>query len=450
MARRIDCSKVNAIDLRLLKQTLTYQKRKSRFGQQPPLECMLKEGSIYYVPFDSARIIDSRYPQTEASEFAKHEVKLEEYQHCDFTYIGRLREDKDQPAIIAEAIACLDEGNSVLINVPPGRGKTAMSVYLMAHLKQRTIINVNLGPLIGQWVTTLMRDTSITSEQIAIISGDSKDVITEQTQVAICMPGSFRRVPDFYRQSTGLVIVDEIHKYINKTGMKAMLSVCPRYLIGCTATIERSDGAHCMLRNFFAKRIVKRELDRPYKVIEVRTGIIPVRDKRKQKDNSDYNEVIDGLLHHELRNKIIIDVLQRIKQRPVIILTKLVFHVHILRELAEAAGFVTDYMCRKKGTYEDCDVIIGTFAKIGAGFDEENCCVNYKGTPSANIILTCIQPDDSNLFQNIGRIGRCKEPTVYQLVDRDNTLLRHWNKNYKWYLRHKCPVTHVDYSDRVL
>jgi DNA excision repair protein ERCC-3 len=135
-----------------------------------------------------------------------------------------------------------------VVVLPCGAGKTIVGMAVMAILKTNTLILSANVAAVHQWIDELLDKTSLSREQIAEYSGDSKAVapVTIATyQILTWRPDKTGEFPHFslFRQYPwGLIIYDEVHLLPAPVfRVTAELQAVRR--LGLTATLIREDGA---------------------------------------------------------------------------------------------------------------------------------------------------------------------------------------------------------------
>ena len=135
-----------------------------------------------------------------------------------------------------------------VVVLPCGSGKTIVGMLIMALLKTNTLILSTNVAAVHQWMEELLDKTSLTPEQIAEYTGDSKSVapVTVATyQVLTWRPDKEAEFPHFklFRERAwGLIIYDEVHLLPAPVfRITAELQTVRR--LGLTATLVREDRA---------------------------------------------------------------------------------------------------------------------------------------------------------------------------------------------------------------
>ncbi|MDR1143946.1 MAG: DEAD/DEAH box helicase [Spirochaetaceae bacterium] len=135
-----------------------------------------------------------------------------------------------------------------VVVLPCGSGKTIVGMTVMALLKTSTLILSANVAAVHQWIDELLDKTTLTRDQIAEYSGDSKAVapVTIATyQILTWRPakgGDFPHFTLFRTHPWGLIIYDEVHLLPAPVfRVTAELQAVRR--LGLTATLVREDGA---------------------------------------------------------------------------------------------------------------------------------------------------------------------------------------------------------------
>jgi DNA excision repair protein ERCC-3 len=135
-----------------------------------------------------------------------------------------------------------------VVVLPCGSGKTVVGMAFMAHIKTNTLILTTNVAAVHQWIDELLDKTSLTAEEIAEYTGDSKSVapVTVATyQILTWRPtkeGEFPHFKLFRERQWGLIIYDEVHLLPAPVfRVTAELQAVRR--LGLTATLVREDGA---------------------------------------------------------------------------------------------------------------------------------------------------------------------------------------------------------------
>ena len=137
-----------------------------------------------------------------------------------------------------EAVQCWleAEGRGVIV-LPTGAGKTVVAMMAMEALGARTLVVVPTIELLQQWRAGLVERLGLPEAMVGVIGGGRREqrpitVITYQSaQTARRLRGAF-----------GLIVFDEVHHLPAASYRRIPRLVGAPYLLGLSATTERSDG----------------------------------------------------------------------------------------------------------------------------------------------------------------------------------------------------------------
>ena len=154
----------------------------------------------------------------------------------DIHFTWKIQNTSQKPQKDAIDAWLKNDGEGILC-LPCGAGKTVIAVYLALLMHRRTLILVQNGGLLSQWV-----------ERIQAICPDAKIGIIQQQKCEIdgmdFVIGMIQTVreskADF--SSIGMVIPDECHHIAARTFAQSIMKTWARYTVALSATPERRDG----------------------------------------------------------------------------------------------------------------------------------------------------------------------------------------------------------------
>lgn len=325
-----------------------------------------------------------------------------------------------QKIVKDEAIKFLNSTNSVILSLYPGYGKTCMSIYLASKIGLKTCIIVHRINLIEQWKESIDKFCPNAVTQI-ITSKSERD---DKADFYIINAINTEKLKQDFFKGVGLLIVDELHTIVSDVLSRSLFCIQPRFLIGLSATPYRSDGLDVLIDLFFGKNKIIKELKREHIVYKVDTGFVPDV-KTDLNGKIIWNSVLESQATDESRNKIIIDIISKFKDRYFLILCKRVSHAkYIKEELVKIGEDVTTLVGSNNNFDKKSRILIATVQKAGVGF-------------SHDILNTLIIAADMEEYfvQYLGRVIRTEDgtPLVFDLVDEHPTLKRHFAVRKKIY-----------------
>ncbi|MGO1397260.1 MAG: DNA repair helicase XPB [Brevibacterium yomogidense] len=136
-------------------------------------------------------------------------------------------------------------GESGVVVLPCGAGKTIVGAAAMAKVSTTTLILVTNSVAAKQWKAELLRRTSLTEDEIGEYSGTTKEIrpVTIATYQVLTTrrKGSYLHLELLDARDWGLVIYDEVH-LLPAPVFRLTASLQARRRLGLTATLVREDG----------------------------------------------------------------------------------------------------------------------------------------------------------------------------------------------------------------
>lgn len=350
-------------------------------------------------------------------------------------FAGTLR--AEQKEIFTESVALLNKSGSCLMAIYPGGGKTVTSLSIASSIGFRTMIFVNKLVLIDQWLETIHKWFGNASVQV--VKGRSGKPSKKSKAVAPC--SALQQGCDFYivnainvtkhdfqdyqNLGIGLLIVDECHLMVTKMFSQALSYICPRFLMGLSATPFRVDGFDILLELYFGLHKVTRKLFRPHTVHCLESKIRIEHDNDARGDII-WNSVIEKQVSHPERNDRIAELCLKFKNRNILILSKRIKQMEMISKLLREKGETSVTMMKDNETTFDRDarILIATFQKVGTGFSHDK------------LDMLLLASDIEEYFlQYLGRVFRRPdvEPVIVDIVDKHPILKKHFNSRKKIY-----------------
>ena len=155
------------------------------------------------------------------------------------------------------------------IVLPCGAGKTIVGMTIMDLLKTSTLIITTNISAVHQWIDELLDKTTLTADQIAEYSGESKTIkqVTVATyQVLTWRPdkeGPYPHFSIFHERPWGLIIYDEVHM-LPAPVFRVVADLQAVRRVGLTATLVREDGCE----GYVFSLVGPKRYDVPWKELE--------------------------------------------------------------------------------------------------------------------------------------------------------------------------------------
>lgn len=343
---------------------------------------------------------------------------------------------RDQNVMMAEALEVLKEDHAVFLELATGFGKTACSTYIASQLKLKTLILCHLSTVgHGQWPGEFER---FTTAKVQVVKGKvldpSCDVYVMGVQKASGMP------PEVFKD-IGLVIYDEAHIATPTACTKALLNICPRYLVGLSATPSRDDGLQKLLYAYFGPRtsFIKRTEEKQFTVVKYKTTYKPEVAYKvvRGKVTMDWNKVINSLMSNVDRQREIADIAIRHPEHRIMILSDRNEECNGIYNYLIEKGVDAELLIGAKTKWnKTCRVLVAGMKKAGVGFND----------PTLTMLI--IATDVKSVEQYEGRI-RTTNNIIYDVVDDFSTFESHWRKcREPWYLVRGATIKYEGGSSR--
>ncbi len=339
----------------------------------------------------------------------------------DVAFVGTLRDE--QVVVRGEALRCLSKSGSVIVSCYTGFGKTALAIQLAASVCFKTLVVVNKIVLIKQWRDSILkfcpgaRVQCLTPKSVSDPEGDFYIINAQNVE----------KMPRGYFSEMGMCLVDEVHMIMAEGLSKCMHHVSPRYLVGLSATPYRPDGLDRLLELYFGGHKIIRKMWRVHTVYRVETGFTPPVERTLQ-GRLNWGAILDAQAQNVERNDLIVRIIQEFPERNFLVLVKRVTQGIYLSEKLTALGeSVTDLMGSNQEFSSSARILVGTCQKVGVGFDH--------GKMDALLLATDIE---EYFVQYLGRVFRRQdvEPYIFDLVDKNGVLLKHFNTRKGVYKEH--------------
>jgi len=168
-----------------------------------------------------------------------HEIALAHEAHAEQEATWALRPYQQR------AVDTYLAGESGVVVLPCGAGKTIVGAAAMAKVSTTTLILVTNSVAAKQWKAELLRRTSLTEDEIGEYSGAVKEIrpVTIATYQVLTTrrKGSYLHLELLDARDWGLVIYDEVH-LLPAPVFRLTASLQARRRLGLTATLVREDG----------------------------------------------------------------------------------------------------------------------------------------------------------------------------------------------------------------
>ena len=375
-------------------------------------------------------------PYTFANSLMKTHLNSKvNYPPGKFEFIGKLRDY--QIPIVNKALEQLNNMGTTTLLVGTGLGKSIMAAYLSSMVGGLTLVLTNRETIQTGWIETFKSSTNA-----ALWTIESKMKIPSSCNVILTMDGKFGKIPWEIRKMVSVLIIDEAHLFCTPSQVSVLLGTSPKYIIVCTATLERPDGMHSMIHSMVGMHQVEVKNNKPFIVYKLFTGIRTEITKNKY-GNTDWPKLVKDIAFDPKRNASIINLIEKNKNYKIMVLSWSKLHVDFLTDMLRMRGESVDKLVGNKSTYIDSRVLVGSISKISTGFDSKNVAINFDGV-AINMLLLVGSTKAYNLHvQSIGRVFRSNNPVIIDFVDDNRISKNHWNHRRKNYESMNCIIHNI-------
>jgi superfamily II DNA or RNA helicase len=243
-----------------------------------------------------------------------------------------------------------------------------------------------------------------------------------------------KRGREFY-QEIGFACIDELHLIMAESLSNSLQFLVPRYILGLSATPYRMDGLDPLINLYFGKRRIHRKLYRKHTVYQVNTNFTPEMEMASN-GRVNWSSVIDSQATSAIRNEMIIRIVKHFKDRVFLILVKRIEQgEYLVNRLLEEKEDVTSLIGKQQEFDQSSRILVGTTGKTSCGFDHPRL--------DAMILAADIV---QYFIQTLGRVMRREdvEPIIFDLVDNNGILLKHYKERRAVYLEHGGTITNFN------
>ena len=166
-----------------------------------------------------------------------------------------------------DAVDAFIRGESGVVVMPCGAGKTVVGAATMAQLGTTTLILVTNSVSAKQWKAELLRRTTLSEDEIGEYSGSVKEIrpVTIATYQVLTTRrgGSYLHLELLDARDWGLIVYDEVH-LLPAPVFRLTAGLQARRRLGLTATLVREDGREEEVFSLVGPK----QFDVPWKQIE--------------------------------------------------------------------------------------------------------------------------------------------------------------------------------------
>ena len=151
------------------------------------------------------------------------------------------------------------EHSGGLLDIPCGKGKTVIALYILSKLGLKPLIIVHKGFLVDQWIERI--NQFLPTARIGRIQGQIIDIENKDIVIGMLQSLSMKEYPEDQFKEFGLTIVDECHHLSAEIFVRALQKIITTYTLGLSATMNRKDGLTKVFKLFLGDIIHKEKRD---------------------------------------------------------------------------------------------------------------------------------------------------------------------------------------------
>lgn len=321
----------------------------------------------------------------------------------------KLRDYQIEPV---NKISCITQGGLIAVC---GSGKTNMAIELMCRVKQTTLWICHTKELLNQTISRMIATTTLTKEEIGIIS-EGKVKIGSKVTIGLIGTLCKRDMKDI-QDKFGCIILDEAHHLPANTFYDVITQFDARYRYYVTATPEREDGLTNILTYEMGEAVANITLD------DIKDNIV-IPKLQLVKTNfvstaETYHELMEEICKDQDRN---ISIADKIKSeyaagKHIIILSDRVEHCETLKSMCNIADSVILTGTTKKKDREQIMIDMNN-KKYRVLFATKLAREGLDITHLDTLILATPKRAKGAVTQEVGRIMRsCEGKTEAKVID---------------------------------
>jgi len=345
-----------------------------------------------YVDLGNGTIIAPQFWEPARAEGAVVDTRSEGAD-IECTFAGTLREDLRQPDAVRAVMAAWEKSGGAVLALPTGYGKTACALYLVAHLKKKTLVFVSKNFLKDQWAERA--SAFVPSAKISFVQGpvwdESGDIVVAMVQTVVARKGKM------FSRDIGLVIFDECHHVAAEVLGKAMFTCCAKRVLGLSATPDRRDGLTPIVHLHMGPLAFRESRTRAHhvhvEIVEYSTMSYSAPMPTNRRGDVDYARIVTMLAEDDERTRVIVDTAARLARNRdgVLVLSHRRAHCGIIaRGLQERGIDVALYLGGKhSATQPSARVVVATFALVSEGYDDPRLSGLVLATPASDVVQAC-------------------------------------------------------------
>tara|TARA_B100001123_G_C15287012_1_gene1015974 strand:+ start:260 stop:1627 length:1368 start_codon:yes stop_codon:yes gene_type:complete len=364
----------------------------------------------------------------------------------NLNFNGELREN--QKEVVDISIKAMNNNGGGILVLPCGYGKTCIGLYLVSHIKRKTLVICHKEFLINQWKERIQQ--FLPEAQIGRIQAQKFDI--DGKDIVLCMLQSLS-MKDYELDafnSFDFVIIDECHHISSRVFSRALRKVNCNYHIGLSATPQRADRLMKVLEWHIGGIIFKvsnKDDVKLKRTVKVKRYSITSDNPKyfcellnyKQKPN--VVKMITNLIQYKQRTDLIVKIILELvkEKRNILLLSERRDHLITIsnflkeNEFEDWAYYMGGIKEKDLKFAENRKVILGTYQMCSEGYD------------NSNLDTLILATSKGNVEQSVGRILRKDEydiePMVVDFTDNFSAFINQSKKRMSFYKKKKYDIT---------
>lgn len=376
-----------------------------------------------------------------------------------------LRKDQ-RPAYKAIIKSYKNKDLGGIIVLPPGKGKTFISLFAARKIGRKTMIIVSQKNIAEQWLESIhkmnMTVKVISNYTIKEIKKNPEIIqnIIKNNDYIICVVKSLIIEGKFKMKmfnKIGFIIIDEIHSKISEKTLDMFTLLSSRYILALTATPKRVDNLHYLYSFYIGKIIYNYD----YPIYDQKCNVhaykyVPKKMEKieliKNKNNDiDYIGTYKNMITNENRIKFIINLIKRYatisnKISQILVVDMLRSSLEKYSKELNKINIENTILYSGSNFNRNAKVILSIYNLSKQGLDIENCnCLILVMSLSTRKNIEGKQ-NDTIMNQIIGRIKRKKHkisPIIVDINHNFSFFKRHYSKRITYYKKKHYSIKHV-------
>lgn len=353
---------------------------------------------------------------------------LKNYATIDAKFSGELRDY--QIEVSEKALKYLNKDNGVILHCSPGFGKTITAVYLATKLNCYTIVICDNLVVHRSWEESFSRFSDVSAYLVT-----TRKLPATQPKVIVCTSTTIMKLPEEWKLNVGTLILDESHSLCCKSAIPGLLSTVPHYIIACSGTPNRPDKLEIMTHYLTGDNVIEAERPCEPTCFKVITKFKP---EGNPLDHKSYLDFLKSLRGQEERKIWIINFLMFVggvwkeggKRETCIVFFDNQKDVEWCNKQLQKLKLGSDTMYGTQTEYQQEQFLIGTYQKIGQGFDQATYCKKWNGVHFKNVVILFTSKQENLINQCINR-SRDYSPKYWFIIDSHKKFESHYKEMIK-------------------